>query len=429
MGVPEIIGVVTGGLTILGTVVAVAIYMTRLQAEVQQGKLETAINSMNEKLEAAETRYSELKGRYQQTLVAGSHLAGKRQAIDLQLALLSDALDAISSSILVPVPSEIISDESKELVFLTLLGPGSDKLKGLRVSIEGSIAGDVFRNAKPRIIYKARAESSVSARTDEVSNTVSNDMLALPLIYKGECIGVVEFMNKTSGEQFGEADQAHAERTIVSISTSVGEFITDPNSFQMLGITPRKRAEHAAILFSDLSGSSRLIKSMDASVVLDVLNQYFEALCTVAITHGGRIDKFIGDGFMITFNVQYPVQDPELRAVTAALQMNEEFESVKKKWSVFNIPEIHNRIAIDSGPVTKVEVGHSQVRQLTVMGDAVNGASNLCDLGSRDRNTVIVAESVYEKLSAKYSGTELKPEKLRRFEGSLPKSYEVTRKD
>lgn len=426
MSIPEIVGVVGGGLTILGTIVAVAIYMTKLQAQVQQGKLEAAITSMNDKLEATETKYSELKGRYQATLVAGSHLAGKRQAIDLQLALLSDALDATSSSILVPVPSEIINEESKELVFLTLLGPGAEKLKALRVSIEDSIAGDVFRNGKARIIHKARAQSAVSAKTDEVSNTQSNDMLALPLIYKGACIGIVEFMNKRTGEPFGEMDQSHAERTIVSISTSVGEFITDPNSFPMLGITPRKKAEHAAILFSDLSGSSRLIKSLDASVVLDILNQYFEALCTVAITHGGRIDKFIGDGFMITFNVQHPVPDPELRATTAAVQMNREFDLIKKKWGVFNIPEIHNRIAIDSGPVTKVEVGHSQLRQITVMGDAVNGASNLCDLGNRDRNTVIVGESVYRKVASKFAGHELKAGELPRVDSTIPKSYEVT---
>jgi class 3 adenylate cyclase len=430
MSIPEIIGVVTGALTIVGTIVAVAIYMTRMHEQVRQAKLETAIDSIKEKLDATEIKYSELKSRHRETLVAGSYLAGKKQAIELQLALLSDSLDAISSSILVPVPSEIINDELKELVFLALLGPGSEKLKALRVSIEDSIAGEVFRNGKSRIIHKPRDESGVSAKTDEVSNTKSNEMLALPLIYKGECIGVIEFMNKRSGDEFAEMDQLQAERSIVSISTMVGEFIRDPNSFPMLGITPRKKAEHAAILFSDLSRSSRLIRSLDPSVIQDILNQYFEALCTVAITHGGRIDKFIGDGFMITFNVQHPVPDPELRAATAALEMNREFDAVvKKKWAAFNIPEIYNRIAIDSGPVTKVEIGHSQVRQITVMGDAVNTASNLCDFGSRDRNIVIIGESVYGKVSSKFSATHLKLDLSRQIEGTPPNAYELLSKN
>ena len=49
-------------------------------------------------------------------------------------------------------------EEPKELVFLTLLGKGSEKLKGIRVPM-GSIAGDIFISKKSRIIHAPLKES------------------------------------------------------------------------------------------------------------------------------------------------------------------------------------------------------------------------------------------------------------------------------
>lgn len=428
MSLPQIIGLITGALTIVGTVVAVAVYMTKLQAQVQQGKLEVSLTNMQEKLEAMEAKYSDLRARHQETLVAGSYLAGKKQAIDIELANLTDALEANSSSILVPVPSDNVNEGSNELVFLTLLGEGSEKLKGIRVPLDGdNIAANVYKSRKPRVIHAPRDESDVSAKTDELSKTITNEMLALPLIYKGRCVGVVEFLNKTKRRRFDEKDQARAERAIGSISTNVGDFIQDPNSFPMLGITPKRSAQEATILFSDLSRSSLLIEQLDTSVVMDFLNEYFEALCTIALAHGGRIDKFIGDGFMMTFNVKHPVTDPEYKASLAALEMQKEFDEVKKRWSIFtrNIPEIYNRIGIESGPVHNVEVGHSQVRQLTVMGEAVNAASNLCQVGNRSRNIIIVGTAVHEKISERLATNELASQDLVGVKDGIPKAYEL----
>jgi class 3 adenylate cyclase len=291
-----------------------------------------------------------------------------------------------------------------------------------------SIAGNVFVTGKSRLIHRAREKSETSVKTDQISNTQSNDLLALPLNFQGKCIGVIEFLNKKEGQPFDDSDLQHAERNIVSIALKVGEFIQDPKSFQLIGITPKRRPELAAILFSDLSKSSRLIKALDAALVTDILNQYFETLGTIAITHGGRIDKFIGDGFMITFNVQYSVRDPEVQACAAALEMNKAFDELKGKWNVFNAPELYNRIGIDYGPVHKVEIGHSHLKQITVMGDAVNLASNFCQIGSRDKNTIIVGESVFKKVLAQFNGSEITASQLSKPIPSVQKAYELVAK-
>lgn len=419
----QIVGLIVGLISIIGTVVAVTIHITKLQAQIQQAKGEAELTSVREKLTEMENSYLDLKEKHKSAISAGGIITGKIYAIDLELASMSDAVEARSSSILVPVPSEV-DEDPKELVFLTLLGSGSEKLKGVRVPM-GSIAGDVFTTQKARIIHAPLQESAVSAKTDEVANIITNEMIALPLMHKGKGVGVVEFLNKRDNNQFDEDDISRVQRSMASISAKVGEFIQEPNNFGLLGITPKTRATQATILFSDLSGSAMLIKSLDASVVIDFINEYFEALCSVAIKSGGRIDKFMGDGFMVTFNVQHPAPEHELAASAAALEMQTEFENVKKKWKIFNIPNVYNRIGISCGPVYKAEVGHSLSRQLTVMGEAVSTASNLCDVGERTENVVIIGSDVYKKIASKVQAVRVDNSAARAGKGSSIEAYKL----
>jgi class 3 adenylate cyclase len=423
MTLPQIIGLTVGILTILGTIVALTVHITKLQAEIQKGKLERNLDSLKEKYSEVEGKYLELKTKQQEIFAMGGVIAGKKNAIDVELANMSDALEASSSSILIPVPSEI-EEESKELVFLSLLGAGSEKLKGLRVPMS-SIAGDVFTTKKSRIIHAPLKESNVSAKTDEVADIHTNEMLAVPLIYKSKCVGVIEFLNKVGNKQFDERDQQRIERLIGSVSAKVGEFIQDPNNFGLLGITPKTRATEATILFSDVSKSMMLFKLLDTSAVIDFLNEYFEALCSIAIQHGGRIDKFLGDGFMATFNVLHAIPQHEFEASIAAIEMQDEFDNIKRKWKIFNIPDVYNRIGIDCGPVRKAEVGHSLTRQLTVMGEVVNRASNLCESGVRDRNVIIMGDTISKKMSTRLVLTEVQTQESTGTKLGNLKRYEV----
>ncbi|HWS88824.1 MAG TPA: adenylate/guanylate cyclase domain-containing protein [Pyrinomonadaceae bacterium] len=419
----EILGIVASAIAIVGAIVAVTAYVVRLQGQIREAELKKDLERTKAEAGNVEKQYAELRARHQETLRAGSYLAGKKHAIDIELANLTDTVEASSSSILVPAPSEVGGEEPSELVFLSLLGEGSEKLKGVRVSME-SIAGSVFTTKKPRILHDPRRESTVSNKTDAVANIRTEEMLALPMLLGAKCIGVAEFINKTENRQFDAKDQQNAERGLASLSAKVAEFVQDPNNFIQLGITPKTKPEEATVLFGDLSKSSMLLARFDASAALDFLNEYFETLCGIAIAHDGAIDKFIGDGFMVTFNVRRAVAQHETKAVAAALEMQQGFAEVMRKWKVFNIPVIYNRIGIESGPVHKAEMGHSLYRQLTVMGEPVNLASNLCDLGDRDRNVILIGDNLNRLVSPQFMTRPLPPEKLQGFKRNLA-AYEV----
>ncbi len=417
MDLVKVLPILTGAIAVLTSAVGVAIYITRLRCDIQQSRVENELKRLQE-------QYSELETKHVTLLRAGNVAFTRKTEMDTELATIADAAEATASSILVPPPSIIAGDEPTELVFLSLRGPGAEKLKGIRVPLD-SLAGNVFKLTKPLITHDPRRDAGFSAKADEVSKSYTEEMLALPLVYRTKCVGVVELLNKKGNRQFDLGDQQHVERLLAPLCVKVGEFLQDPSNFELLGITPKREAEDAAVLFSDLSGSSRLPKHLEAAVVIDLINEYFEALCSLGLSHGGTIDKFIGDGFMATFNVPKPVAHPELKAVTAAIEMQKSFDELKRKWRIFNIPDIYNRIGIAFGPVHRAEMGHSQYRHITVMGAVVNAASNLCELGPRDRNAILISEDLYPRLSSQLIAQELRPAAPREAKGAISKAYEV----
>ena len=57
------------------------------------------------------------------------------------------------------------------------------------------------------------------------------------------------------------------------------------------------------VLFADLKGFSKFSEENPSDVVRAMLNTYFEAVLPGIRAAGGRVDRFIGDAVMVTFNV------------------------------------------------------------------------------------------------------------------------------
>jgi class 3 adenylate cyclase len=255
-------------------------------------------------------------------------------------------------------------------------------------------------------------------------------MLAIPLMQGKRCIGVAEFVNKEEGGLFDESDQFLAGRLCASLAAKVAEFTSSPEHLDLLGVTVKSKAEEATILFSDLSNWSVLTKQMDTAAVIDLTNEYFEKMCDVCLRNGATIDQFLGDGFFVSFNVPRSMALHQSRAVATALEMQRAFDALREKWLTFQLPgtsALYNRIGISCGRVHKAEVGHSQYRHITLIGDPVNEAAHLCDAGDRGRNVIIIGQELQDALrdSRGLTVRELSAERLKATRGKVARAYEL----
>jgi PAS domain S-box-containing protein len=101
----------------------------------------------------------------------------------------------------------LLDEESSGLVFEAAYGPHSEKLEGLRLPLEQSIAGWVAREGQQCLVPDVREDSRFYVGIDEITGFVTKSVLAVPLKVRGKVIGLIEAVNKTKG-YFSQADIA-----------------------------------------------------------------------------------------------------------------------------------------------------------------------------------------------------------------------------
>ncbi len=129
------------------------------------------------------------------------------------------------------------------------------------------------------------------------------------------------------------------------------------------GAPPRAREKRktVTVLFCDVAGSTSLGEALDPERLRALLARYFHQMKSIVESHGGTVEKFIGDAVMAVFGVPLLHEDDALRALRAAVEMRDAVPSLG----------IEVRIGVATGEV----VTGTEERLAT--GDAVNVAARL----------------------------------------------------
>ena len=115
------------------------------------------------------------------------------------------------------------------------------------------------------------------------------------------------------------------------------------------------------VLFCDVVGSTALGESVDPEALQALLARYFERTSGIVESHGGIVEKFIGDAVMAVFGVPVTHEDDALRACRAAVEIRGAFSELG----------VRGRIGVNTGEV----LAGTEERLAT--GDAVNVAARL----------------------------------------------------
>ena len=102
-------------------------------------------------------------------------------------------------------------EAADELRFLTVQWFDRDVLRPMGVPLDGSAAGWVFRKRQPLIIQDAKADKRHFKVVDRVTKHQTNSLVAVPLMVRGEVIGVLESLNKKDNAHYTEEDLAMLE--------------------------------------------------------------------------------------------------------------------------------------------------------------------------------------------------------------------------
>ncbi|MGY8666571.1 adenylate/guanylate cyclase domain-containing protein [Bradyrhizobium sp. UFLA05-109] len=170
------------------------------------------------------------------------------------------------------------------------------------------------------------------------------------------------------------------------VGSHAGELILAGATRRGSGTTVR-----AAILICDLRDFTRISDNWPRDDVIDLLNDYFDAMSEPIVRHGGEILKFIGDGLLAIFPLSQPSAGANLlRAVSEARQA---MAVLNENNSVTGRAPLHYGIGAHVGDVMYGNIGSRSRLDFTVIGPAVNMASRLETLTKQLGRTVLLSRA------------------------------------
>jgi adenylate cyclase len=137
------------------------------------------------------------------------------------------------------------------------------------------------------------------------------------------------------------------------------------------------------LMFIDIKDFTGFAESTPADEVVGAINELFEQIVPIIHEHGGRVDKFVGDGLLAVFGAPRRQPDHADQALQSARQIAQ---------------SLHSRhgltigIGLNSGKVVAGNVGGSGRLEFSVIGDAVNVAARVEAATRETGDAILVSE-------------------------------------
>ena len=102
-------------------------------------------------------------------------------------------------------------------------------------------------------------------------------------------------------------------------------------SFAVALAGTKEQRKTVTVLFCDVTGSTALSEALDPERLRTLLARYFGRMKGIVESHGGSVEKFIGDAVMAVFGVPAVHEDDALRACRAAVEMREALRRARNR--------------------------------------------------------------------------------------------------
>ena len=157
-------------------------------------------------------------------------------------------------------------------------------------------------------------------------------------------------------------------------------------------------SQPVAVLFTDIDGFTSLSENLEPQEIIALLSEYQDKMVQPIFKHLGTVDKFIGDAVMATFGTPVSQGNDAQNAFNCAREMQIVMNQWAKERSEQGLPVVTHRIGIHYGECIVGNIGNQDRKEYTVIGDAVNVASRICELGKNLKSSLIISEEIKVRL-------------------------------
>jgi adenylate cyclase len=282
-----------------------------------------------------------------------------------------------------------------------------------KVKVSRTITQKVLREKMAVLSQDIMADKEFSIAESIVSQGIHSTICA-PLLTESGIHGVVYADRLNPLETFSEEDleliTTVAAQTAMAVETVkahqklaqeeiaranynrfmpehvVQQILKDPNSFRLGGSN-----QIITVLFADIRGFTSISENENPERIVDLLNRYFTAMSELIFSHGGTLDKYIGDGLMAIFGAPKASPFDATNAVNCAIAMQRRLIHLNEELKKSGYKPISIGIGLHTGIATVGYVGSEKRSEYTAIGDTVNLAARLEDCAAADQ--ILISEA------------------------------------
>jgi adenylate cyclase len=147
------------------------------------------------------------------------------------------------------------------------------------------------------------------------------------------------------------------------------------------------------VMFLDIRDFSKFSSEHSATEVVEYLNILFAPMIPVINNHSGIVNKFLGDGFMAVFGAPLVDGQQATHALHASLKILRQVEFLNQQGMMH---PTRIGIGLHIGQAVTGNVGSSQRKEYTIIGDVVNLASRIEQANKALATQILVSEATVQ---------------------------------
>src|SRR4051812_32637397 len=171
--------------------------------------------------------------------------------------------------------------------------------------------------------------------------------------------------------------QLAAERAHASLSRYFSPNLAERLASDAQGLDLGGQRREIATLFTDITGFTTLVETLDPEVLEPLLNDYLAGMTEVVFAHDGTVAKIVGDALHVLFGAPGEQPDHATRAVMCSLALDAFAREFRQAWSERGLALGTTRIGVHAGPAIVGNFGGSRFFEYTAYGDTINIAARL----------------------------------------------------
>lgn len=165
------------------------------------------------------------------------------------------------------------------------------------------------------------------------------------------------------------------------------------------------RSQPVVVMFVDIVGFTKMAEQISPEQVVTVLREFHSRMETAVFDHSGTLDKFLGDGLMVTFGTPDSSPDDAKNAISCSLAMQKTMAEWNSLRAQQGLQPILLSVGLHYGDVILGDIGSERRLEYAVLGDVVNVSSRLETLSRKLNASIVVSEEVVQAAGGKKAVT------------------------